>query len=125
MAGVVEAQNRQGRPAFPTQPRVPRSIARLREPVDREKVQSLLFAQNFFNIEGLGKCLTFSTFSKDFFAMYKLYNISLSEKWLKQTKKKDWNLILLIVEADFVIRFQNTNIFTLKNIRFISKFILV
>ncbi|XP_042445208.1 histone deacetylase complex subunit SAP18-like [Zingiber officinale] len=42
MSGLVEAQNRQGRPALPTQPRGPPSLARFREPVDREKTCPLL-----------------------------------------------------------------------------------
>ncbi|KAG6472930.1 hypothetical protein ZIOFF_070409 [Zingiber officinale] len=62
MSGLVEAQNRQGRPALPTQPRGPPSLARFREPVDREKL--LLLVQNIFDVESLGKCLRFYTFSK-------------------------------------------------------------
>lgn len=42
MAGIVEGQNRQPRPGLPAQPRGP-PMARLREPIDREKVHSLPF----------------------------------------------------------------------------------
>ncbi|RZR98171.1 hypothetical protein BHM03_00027485 [Ensete ventricosum] len=47
MAGVVEAQNRQARPGPLPQPRGPPPPARLREPIDREKIGGHHPAEDF------------------------------------------------------------------------------
>lgn len=105
MSGVVEGQNRQGRPAIPPQPRGPPSIARLREPIDREKVHPFIVDQDFFNVQGSGKFLS----EKDFSAIEVLILTRLSfvyqHNLCHQKNVATKLLILSIVGADLLLIF--------------------